>query len=182
MKIPKHYLAIKPILDLTLFNIKVTDDYFKNNKKLIFSNLFAGYHKQFLANSIDDKHELLLMILFEHCAETSLSERKEIVDVIMENDIISKTIIFMSGLQDMSELEEEGNFDADQNTSKFILGLRKFIDDKVVNPQIGMFFVLFFNNFADINLGVNIGYELDKKEYTDLISRYLKLQTDFKLA
>src|SRR5690606_8478326 len=150
--------------------------YFRKEKKLIFSNLFINYHAQFIDDPKEDKHEWLLMVLFEYCQEAIPSVRKDIVDVIMENEAIVQNIIFMSSLIKGKHL------DMNQCSDDFLLGLKKFLDSGKLSPEIGHFFLLHFRNFEDIKPSEYINYELDKSEYDNLVSQYLKKQTNFKFT
>src|SRR5690606_5983484 len=124
----------------------------------------------------EDKHEWLLMVLFEYCQDSSPSVRKEIVDVIMDNEEIVQNIIFMSSLTIGKHLE------MNQCSDDFSSGLKKFLDDGKLSLEIGTFFLLHFRNFEDIKPSEFVNYELDKSEYDSLISQYLKKQTNFKFT
>lgn len=176
MKTHNYYLALKPIIDQTLFGRADIDDYFNKEKKLIFSNLFINYHAQFIDDPMEDKHEWLLMVLFEYFQEASPSVRKDIVDVIMDNELIVQSIIFMFSLNEVKQLDME------QCSDDFILGLKKFLDDGKLSPEMGHFFLLHFRNFEDIKPSEHVNSEIDKSEYNKLISQYLKKQTNFKFT
>lgn len=176
MNRPKCYLALKPIINQTLFDLTNVDDYFKKEEKLIFSNLFVGCHAQFLDDPTEDQHELLLMTLVEYCQEADSSVRKDIVEVILDNDAIVQTIVFMSALNDGKHLDMNRCFE------EFILELKAFLDGGDLTPKMGHFFLLHFRNFEDIRPSDYVNYELDRTQYNKLISQYLSRQTNFKFT
>lgn len=176
MKTTNPYLGLIPIINQTLFGYGDIDDYFMKNEKLIFSNFFVNYHAKFLEDPTEDKHEWLLMVLFEYCEETAFSEREDIVKVILDNDTITQNIILMSSLKEGQPIDFE------QAVDDFNKGMIKFIDRGKLSPEMGMFFVLHFRNFEDIKPSEFVNYELTKTEYNNLISQYLKKQTNFKFT
>lgn len=175
MKIPNHYLALKPFLDWTLFGRDDVNDYFKKENKLKFSSPFMDYQTHFLAND-DDKHLLLLLNLSEYCEEMSVPERENIVKVILENNLIANATALATCLNEGRAPNRE------QYTFALLRGLQKFVKDGKLNAQMEYFFLIFFRNFEDINPRKYTNWEVDSSEYSDLISQYLKLQTDFSFA
>lgn len=176
MEIRNHYLALKPILNRTLFALDDTEHHFQNHEKLIFDNVFINYHSRFLKEQDEDKHELLMMNLLEYFEEANLQNRQDIVRVILENELITETIIFMSSLDKGKAINSE------ENVQAFLLSLQKFEADRIVNPQFILFFLLYFNNLEHVNPYNFTDCEVSKSEYDILISRYLQLQTDFKFV
>lgn len=176
MKKPNPYLALIPIIDQTLFGIGNVDEYFKTNDKLIFSNFFINYQAQFQDDPNEHQHDWLLMVLFEYCQEASSSERKAIVDVVMDNELIVQHIIFINSLRDGRRLT------TDQCSVNFHTGLKKFLDGGNLTHEMGGFFLYHFRNFEDINAKKGMTAEFNKSEYKKLISKYLKRQTDFSFT
>lgn len=79
MEIRNHYLALKPILNRTLFALDDTEHHFQNHEKLIFDNVFINYHSRFLKEQDEDKHELLMMNLLEYFEEANLQNRQDMI-------------------------------------------------------------------------------------------------------
>lgn len=176
MKPSTPYPALIPIINQTLFGYADIDEYFMKNEKLIFSNFFTSYHKQFLEDPAEDKHEWLLTVLFEYCEETTYDNREALVKIMMDNEFMTRNIILMSSLKVGQSI------DFDQAFEDFNLETIKFLDKGILTPEIGIFFALHFRNFEDIELKEYSDYELDKTEYNRLISQYLKRQTNFKFT
>lgn len=116
------------------------------------------------------------MVLFEYCQEASSSERKAIVDVVMDNELIVQHIIFINSLRDGRRLT------TDQCSVNFHTGLKKFLDGGNLTHEMGGFFLYHFRNFEDINAKKGMTAEFNKSEYKKLISKYLKRQTDFSFT
>lgn len=176
MKRLNPYLALIPIIDQALFGFGNVEEYFKTNDKLIFSNFFINYQAQFQADPTEHQHDWLLIVLFEYCQAASSAERKAIVDVVLDNELIVQHIIFITSLRDGRRLS------VDQCSINFHSGLKKFLDGGNLTPEMGGFFLYHFRNFEDINVKEGMTAEFNKSDYKKLISRYLKRQTDFSFT
>ena len=175
MKIPDHYLVLKPFLDQTVFSCGDVDNYFRTTDKLKFSDQFVDYHAHFLDNR-KDSHLLLLSHLSEYCKEIGASEREKIVKVVLENELIANTTAFAVCLND-------GRIpDREQYTVTLLRGLQKFVEDGRLNAQMEYFFSIFFRNFEDLDPRKYAKSEVTKSEYEDLIAKHLKYQTDFSIT
>ena len=175
MKIPNHYLVLKPFLDQTLFGCDDVDSYFRTMDKLKFNDQFVDYHSHFLDNR-KDSHLLLLSQLSEYCKDISMSERENIIKVVLENELIANTTALAVCLN-------EGQIpDREQYTVILLSGLQKFIKDGRLNTQMEYFFSIFFRNFENIDPRKYTDCKVTKSEYKNLIANHLKHQTDFSLA
>lgn len=175
MKIPNHYLALKPFLDKTLFDCSDIDSYFRTAKKLKFCDMFVDYHLHFLDNR-KDTHLVLLTDLSKYCKEIGAPEKENIVKVILENELIANATALAVCLN-------EGKIpDREQYTVTLLRGLQKFVKDGELNAQMAYFFTIFFRNFEDIDPKKHTNYEVTRLEYENLISSHLKYQTAFSFT
>lgn len=170
MDFPSHYLAVKPIFDLSLFGIEDAEGHFSSNETLAFSQEFLSYQKEFLANDGSGDHELLLHNCFRYLSNVPKNVRRDIIKVIDENEPLAEALMLLSMLNDGSGDPEQGNI-------KFQVGLRTYLEDNKINECIILFFQQHFLNLGRIEPTNYENFELSRAEYLLLVSDYLQIQS-----
>lgn len=172
MNFPTHYLTIKPILDLSLFGIENPEKYLSKNEKIVFSREFLSYQSRFLSLEAPKENELLLQTCFRYLPNLDKQAREDIVKVLLENEPVADALMILTRL-DLGLLDDE-----DQYTVNFNLELNDYIEKNKINASLFLFLQKHFLNFERINPANYVNFELTRTEYTDLISDYLKVQSN----
>lgn len=172
MNFPDHYLTIKPILDLALFGIENPEKHLSKNEKIVFSSEFSSYQSRFLSLEAPKKNELLLQTCFGYLPNLDKQAREDIVKVLLENKPVADALIIMTRL-DLGLLDDE-----DQYTVNFDQELSEYIENKKITPSLYLFFQKHFLDFEKINPADYQNLELTRSEYYDLLSDYMKVQSN----
>lgn len=170
MDFPSHYLAVKPIFDLSLFGIEDAEAHFSINETLTFSQEFLSYQEGFFGDEDHRDHELLLQTCFRHLSNIPKDARRDITTVIIENELLAEALIMLSMLN-------EGLIDPEQGNIKFHIGLRTYLEENKINECIILFFQQHFLNFERIEPTSYKNFELNRADYLRLVSDYLQIQS-----
>lgn len=171
MNFPDHYLTIKPILDLSLFGIENPEKYLSKKKKIVFSREFSSYQSRFLSLEAPKENELLLQTCFRYLPNLDKQAREDIVKVVLENKPVADALMILTRL-------DMGLLDPKQYTAIFHCELNDYIEKNKINASLFLFLQKHFLNFERINPANYENFELTRTEYTDLISDYLKVQSN----
>ena len=171
MKFPKYYFTIKTIFDLSLFGTQNPEEYLASNEKLVFSKDFIAYQAGFLSSDDPGENELLLQTCVRYLRKLDKQGRMDIVKVLRENKPVADALMMLTRL-------ELGLLNPEEYTVNFDCELNEYVDENKITSSLLLFLQKHFLNLQRINPTDYQNFELTRSEYTELVSEYMKVQSN----
>lgn len=171
MDLPLHYLHIKNMFNLTLFNDIDADQQFLNSDTIKISveyiSFFKGY--QSIKNLADNK--FLRESCVNYLTRLAPNEKDEIIMVIKDNPLLISSIYILYELKlgKMPSKSYEKEFEKDLETYKNM---------NTVPNSISLFFQQHFLNFDRVDIFKFPNFEVNREQYFHLLKDYLKPQLE----
>lgn len=171
MDLPLHYLQVKNIFNLALFDDIYVDLKFREIKKATITLKYIEYYQEHRSQTKLYDNRYLKSCIYEYLSKLNHIERCDIGMIVKENpDLLYATYMYEL-ISDSKHIDFSENFDIDDKISSYI-------ESQIESPHfLVLFFMHHFLNFDHIEIEKYKSFQLTRDEYFKLLFAYLQPQT-----
>lgn len=171
MDFPIHYLHLKNIFNLALFDDIIIDEKFREIKKANINVNYISYFNKFKKQDVYYDNHYLKRCITTYLTNLDFSKKSEIVQIVKENAVMGFAAFLIASMGSSEPKTIQIDLDFQKQLSEYMK------PESEAPYFLILFFMQHFLNFDHIDIEKYNSYQLNRDQYFALLSDYLQPQS-----